>query len=47
MSDEVFANHVKALATKRMEKPKKMSAQNARFWSEIIAQQYNFDRGII
>ena len=45
MSDEVFAKHVKALATKRMEKPKKMSAQNARFWSEIISQHYNFDRG--
>ena len=45
MSDEVFTKHVKALATRRMEQPKKMSAQNAKYWGEIIARQYNFDRG--
>ena len=45
MTDETFADHVKALSTRRLEKPKKLSAQNSRYWSEIISQQYNFDRG--
>ena len=45
MSDEVFQKHKEALATRRLERPKKMSSQNGKFWSEIISQQYNFDRG--
>jgi len=45
MSDEDFTKHVEALATHRLERPKKLSAQNSRYWSEIISQQYNFDRG--
>jgi insulysin len=45
MSDEAFQKHLKALMTKRMEKPKKISGQNSRYWSEILSQQYNFDRG--
>ena len=44
MSDEAFQKHLKALMTKRMEKPKKISGQNSRYWSEILSQQYNFDR---
>ncbi|KAI0220840.1 Insulin-degrading enzyme [Lamellibrachia satsuma] len=44
MLDEDFTKHVEALATHRLERPKKLSAQNARYWSEIISQQYNFDR---
>jgi insulysin len=44
MTQESFDNHVEALATKRMEKPKKMSTQNAKFWGEIVSQQYNFER---
>ncbi|KAK2177670.1 hypothetical protein NP493_586g01027 [Ridgeia piscesae] len=47
MSDEDFTKHVEALATHRLERPKKLSAQNSRYWSEIISQQYNFDRGYI
>lgn len=44
MTDEAFQKHLKALMTKRMEKPKKISGQNTRYWSEILSQQYNFDR---
>jgi len=46
MTDDVFHKHVTALAIKRLEKPKKMSAQNAKYWSEIGNQLYNFQRGI-
>ena len=42
----MFQKHVTALAVKRLEKPKKMSAQNAKYWSEIVNQLYNFHRGI-
>lgn len=44
MTPEVFEKHVLALASKRLEKPKKLSAQHARYWSEITTQHYNFDR---
>ena len=46
MTDDVFQKHVTALAVKRLEKPKKMSTQNAKYWSEIGNQLYNFHRGI-
>ena len=46
MSAETFLKHVEALATKRLEKPKKLSSQNNEYWSEIESQQYNFDRGL-
>jgi len=45
LSEEQFQKHVEALADRRLEKPKKMSSQSSRYWSEIISQQYNFDRG--
>lgn len=45
MTEEEFQKHISALATKRLEKPKKMSTQFGQFWGEIVAQQYNFDRG--
>jgi len=45
MTDDVFQKHVTALAVKRLEKPKKMSSQNAKYWSEIVNQLYNFQRG--
>lgn len=45
LSEEAFNNHVEALVTKRLEKPKKIWSQNNRYWSEITCQQYNFDRG--
>lgn len=47
MSDEEFERHREALASQRLEKPKRLSALSARFWSEITSQQYNFDRAQI
>jgi len=47
MEDSEFATHVEALATKRLEKPKKLSVRNGRYWSEILSQHYNFDRDTV
>lgn len=47
MTQEEFHRHKTALAAQRLEKPKKLSALSARFWSEITSQQYNFDRANI
>ncbi|XP_078421077.1 insulin-degrading enzyme isoform X1 [Cetorhinus maximus] len=44
MTEEAFHKHVQALAIRRLDKPKKLSAECAKHWSEIISQQYNFDR---
>merc|ERR1719476_571316 len=44
MEQEEFKQHVEALASKRLEKPKKLGVRNGRFWSEILSQHYNFDR---
>ncbi|KAG7462728.1 hypothetical protein MATL_G00187840 [Megalops atlanticus] len=44
MSDEAFQKHVQALAIRRLDKPKKLAAECAKYWGEIISQQYNFDR---
>ena len=44
MDENEFNQHVEALATKRLEKPKKLSVRNGRYWSEILSQHYNFDR---
>lgn len=44
MTEEGFREHVEALATKRLEKPKKLSARNGRYWTEILSQHYNFLR---
>ena len=45
MSDEAFQKHIQALAIRRLDKPKKLAAECAKYWGEIISQQYNFDRG--
>lgn len=45
MSDEAFHKHIQALAIRRLDKPKKLAAECAKYWGEIISQQYNFDRG--
>lgn len=45
MTEEEFQKHIAALATRRMEQPKKLSAQHLKYWGEIISEQYNFDRG--
>jgi insulysin len=47
MEETEFASHVEALATKRLEKPKKLSVSNGRYWSEILSQHYNFDRDTV
>ncbi|XP_070771703.1 insulin-degrading enzyme isoform X2 [Enoplosus armatus] len=44
MGDEAFQKHIQALAIRRLDKPKKLSAECAKYWGEIISQQYNFDR---
>uniref|UniRef100_A0A668VIZ8 Insulin-degrading enzyme n=1 Tax=Oreochromis aureus TaxID=47969 RepID=A0A668VIZ8_OREAU len=44
MSKEAFQKHIQALAIRRLDKPKKLSAECAKYWGEIISQQYNFDR---
>lgn len=45
MSEEAFQKHIQALAIRRLDKPKKLSAECAKHWAEIISQQYHFDRG--
>jgi insulysin len=45
MSEEEYDKHVNALVTKRMDKPKKINGQNMKYWSEILSNTYNFDRG--
>ncbi|MFT7806061.1 insulin-degrading enzyme isoform X2 [Arapaima gigas] len=45
MSEEAFQKHIQALAIRRLDKPKKLAAECAKYWGEIISQQYNFDRG--
>jgi len=47
MTAEEFSSHVEALATKRLEKPKKMSAKNGKYWSEILSKHLNFNRDIV
>nr|ADI24339.1 insulin degrading enzyme [Aplysia californica] len=47
MPEEEFGKHVSALATKRLEKPKKLVQQNNKYWTEIISSFYNFDRDIV
>ncbi|XP_044152189.1 insulin-degrading enzyme isoform X2 [Bufo gargarizans] len=44
MTDEAFQKHIQALALRRLDKPKKLSAECAKYWGEIISQQYHFDR---
>lgn len=45
MSPEEFQSNKQALAARRLEKPKKLPHLAAKFWMEILSQQYNFDRG--
>uniref|UniRef100_A0A6A7G139 Insulin-degrading enzyme n=1 Tax=Hirondellea gigas TaxID=1518452 RepID=A0A6A7G139_9CRUS len=44
MSEEDFVKHREALIQRRLEKPKKMSSLSTRWWTEIVCNQYNFDR---
>ena len=45
LSEEAFSSHKKALEVKRTEKPKKLNEECRRYWSEIMAGMYHFDRG--
>ena len=47
MDTETFEKNKEALATKRLEKPKKLRTQHNKYLGEISNQTYNFDRGII
>ena len=44
MNEEEFETNKQGLVAKRLEKPKKLSARAARYWNEIVCQQYNFNR---
>uniref|UniRef100_A0A3B3IIR7 Insulin-degrading enzyme n=1 Tax=Oryzias latipes TaxID=8090 RepID=A0A3B3IIR7_ORYLA len=44
MSEEVFQKHIQALAVRRLDKPKNLSAESAKYWAEIISQKYHFHR---
>ena len=47
MSDDEFETNKQGLIAKRLEKPKRLSARAGKYWSEIVLQQYNFDRDVI
>ncbi|XP_064466057.1 insulin-degrading enzyme-like isoform X2 [Ornithodoros turicata] len=47
MSDKEFESNKSALAVRRLERPKKLAQLAAKYWMEIISQQYNFDREAI
>ena len=47
LGEDEFKTQVEALATKRLERPKKLSVRNGRYWSEILSQHYNFDRDAV
>ncbi|XP_024120451.1 insulin-degrading enzyme [Oryzias melastigma] len=44
MNEEVFQKHIQALAVRRLDKPKKLSAECAKYWAEVTSRQYHFDR---
>lgn len=44
MTDQEFERHKEALAAKKLEKPKRLSAQFSKYLNEISLQQYHFDR---
>ena len=44
LTDEQFQRHKEALVQRRLERPKKMQSLSMRWWSEIVSNQYNFDR---
>lgn len=44
MSSEEFESNKQALSARRLERPKKLPQLAAKYWMEILTQQYNFDR---
>lgn len=45
MTEESFEGHKKALAVKRLEKPKKLKTETKKYWTEILMNQYHFKSG--
>lgn len=45
MTEESFDGHKKALEVKRLDKPKKLKAESKKYWTEILMNQYHFNRG--
>jgi len=44
LSEEDFLKHRESLATRRLEKPKKLAHLTATWWVEMTSNQYHFDR---
>lgn len=44
MSEDDFEKHKEALASQKMEQPKRLSSQFSKLLNEISLQQYHFDR---
>ncbi|MPC25299.1 Insulin-degrading enzyme [Portunus trituberculatus] len=44
LPEEDFVRHREALASRRLERPKKLSHLTGNWWAEITSNQYNFDR---
>ncbi|KAK7077939.1 hypothetical protein SK128_003283 [Halocaridina rubra] len=47
LSEEDFLRHRDALASRRLERPKKLAHLTSTWWMEITSNQYNFDRDAI
>lgn len=47
MSEEDFEVNRKGLIAKRLEKPKRLAAKQAKHWAEICNRQLNFDRNLV
>eukprot|EP00123_Amoebidium_parasiticum_P017153 comp23732_c1_seq1/m.40925 comp23732_c1_seq1/g.40925 ORF comp23732_c1_seq1/g.40925 comp23732_c1_seq1/m.40925 type:complete len:972 (-) comp23732_c1_seq1:688-3603(-) len=47
LDEATFAKHINTLTTKKLEKDKSMGHEVNRYWSEILDQQYNFNRASI
>jgi len=44
LTEEQFTDYVEGLAVQKLEKPKRLSVESWRFWSEIRNKQYHFKR---
>ncbi|XP_042894803.1 insulin-degrading enzyme isoform X2 [Parasteatoda tepidariorum] len=44
LTEEEYKNHMDSLSLLRLEKPKKLSIQNTKYWMEISTKQYHFER---
>uniref|UniRef100_A0A8C2CPS5 Insulin-degrading enzyme n=1 Tax=Cyprinus carpio TaxID=7962 RepID=A0A8C2CPS5_CYPCA len=42
MGEEAFQKHIQALAIRRLDKPKKLAAECAKYWGEIISQHIKY-----